>query len=307
MTQSITAAGWALSLLLVPLNSDNGPSGPPQEWHHGSTSDHYGISTQKAYELLTGRSSQGVIVAVVDTGVDPDHEDLDQIMWVNDDEIPGNGIDDDRNGYIDDIHGWNFLGNSSGANIHREALEETRIFRAGPSFPGDIKSYASAVRTFQSARENALEQLLHYTYIKEDLVGFSTANSKRFFRKLEIQRNSALLLEKTQRYLGSRFQNGTDSIGLDAILQEIDHVIAYYQKSLDYYYNPQHDTRETILESEEAFSKSSYGNPDVRGPDASHGTHVAGIIAAVRDNGVGIQGIAEDVRIMSVRVVPDGD
>ena len=87
-------------------------------WHHKDpTEGVYGVGTDKAYELLKGRKSTKVVVAILDSGVDTDHEDLRDNIWVNTNEIPDNGIDDDKNGYIDDINGWNFLGNSNGDNI----------------------------------------------------------------------------------------------------------------------------------------------------------------------------------------------
>ena len=87
-----------------------------------------GVSTEKMYkELLKDRASQTVVVAVIDSGVDPKHEDLKPVMWINEDEIPDNGIDDDRNGYIDDINGWNFIGGKNGENVNHETLEITRL------------------------------------------------------------------------------------------------------------------------------------------------------------------------------------
>lgn len=70
-----------------------------------------GMSVDKAYaELLQGKTGKKVIVGIVDSGVDIEHEDLKGMIWTNTKEIPDNGIDDDKNGYVDDIHGWNFLG-----------------------------------------------------------------------------------------------------------------------------------------------------------------------------------------------------
>ena len=90
-------------------------------------------SVDKTYrELLSGRlPKKTVVVAVIDSGVDIDHEDLKGKIWINEDEIPGNKIDDDDNGYVDDIHGWNFIGNKNGVNVHYENMEYTRIYKAG--------------------------------------------------------------------------------------------------------------------------------------------------------------------------------
>ena len=92
-----------------------------------------GMSVEKAYaELLKGRKGEKVIVGVVDSGVDIEHEDLKNVIWVNKDEIPGNGKDDDKNGFVDDVHGWNFLGDIVGEN-----MEYVRyIKKLGPKFLG---------------------------------------------------------------------------------------------------------------------------------------------------------------------------
>src|SRR5690606_14160197 len=103
----------------------------PQNWFLlDQQKDGYpGVSVDKAYqELLKNRKSQTVIVAIIDSGVDYLHEDLKDNMWVNHDEIPNNGIDDDGNGYIDDIHGWNFIGGANGANVSADTYEATRLY-----------------------------------------------------------------------------------------------------------------------------------------------------------------------------------
>jgi len=86
----------------------------------------YGTAANEAYDILTGKKSIPVIVAVIDSGVETDHEDLKDVIWVNEDEIPGNGKDDDNNGYVDDVHGWSFLGGQS-EDIEDEATELKRL------------------------------------------------------------------------------------------------------------------------------------------------------------------------------------
>ncbi len=76
----------------------------------------HGVSVDKAYLSPVTNSKTKVIVAIVDTGVDYNHEDLKDVMWINDGEIAGNGIDDDNNGYIDDVHGINTLVRDSSGN-----------------------------------------------------------------------------------------------------------------------------------------------------------------------------------------------
>src|SRR5215213_775929 len=96
-------------------------------WH---LKDNYGISIDKAYDFVKGKKSQTVIVAIIDSGIDTTHEDLKPILWTNSKEIPGNGIDDDGNGYVDDIHGWNFLGGRDGRNVKEDSYEAARVYHA---------------------------------------------------------------------------------------------------------------------------------------------------------------------------------
>ena len=106
--------------------------GPPANWFNLDKEKDgvYGVSTERAYEeLLKGKSSVSVVVAVIDSGVDAEHEDLDDVMWVNPGEIAGNGIDDDGNGYVDDVHGWNFIGGFDGKNVNDDNLEIARVYK----------------------------------------------------------------------------------------------------------------------------------------------------------------------------------
>src|SRR5215510_1461452 len=102
----------------------------PRGWHLLSkqTSGYYGIGLDKAYDFLKGKKNTPVIVAVIDSGVDTTHEDLKSILWHNPGEIPGNGIDDDKNGYVDDVYGWNFLGGRDGKNVKEDSYEAARVY-----------------------------------------------------------------------------------------------------------------------------------------------------------------------------------
>ena len=102
----------------------------PNNWYNLDSQTHrvQGVSTEKTYEILTGRTGEKVVVAVIDSGVDIEHEDLQGKLWINQAEIAGNGVDDDQNGYVDDIYGWNFIGGTNGDNVNYDTYELTREY-----------------------------------------------------------------------------------------------------------------------------------------------------------------------------------
>lgn len=265
-----------------------------------------GMSVNKAYaELLKDLTPKKVIVGVVDSGVDIEHEDLKNVVWTNEDEIPGNGIDDDKNGYIDDIHGWNFLG-----DITDENLEMTRIVKAGDD-GSEIYKEAKAQfdKDLQEATQNKMryEQMLQATknadaivseklgtkdYTKEDLAKIDATTP-------ELQQSVAIL---------SQMLSYAPSVA--EISEQLEGGIEHFSDQLNYNLNTSFDARGILGDNPDDFSDNKYGNNNVIGPDkeeALHGTHVAGIIAAQRNNGVGMNGVANSVEILAVRAVPNGD
>nr|WP_199078154.1 S8 family peptidase [Pedobacter sp. ASV19] len=284
------------------------------------TDSTFGISTEKAYtELLKGKKSKPVVVGVLDGGVDYNHEDLKRIIWVNKKEIPGNGKDDDKNGYIDDIHGWNFLGSAKGSVDH-EALELTRILRRDePKFGhADATSVAAAdlpaFEAYQKMKAEFDQKLEEAKSGLENITGFknavdavvkkmgkenpTAADFQSYQRQNELEgRIKSIMLNQLQTQSYEEFYNAQLVEGLK-----------YYQGQVDYNLNLSYDPRPELVGDNYADSKERfYGNNDITGPDAKHGTHVAGIIAADRTNNIGIKGVADNVLIMGVRAVPDGD
>ncbi|HEU4789130.1 MAG TPA: S8 family peptidase [Flavobacterium sp.] len=259
-----------------------------------------GMSVDKAYaELLKGKKGAKVIVAVVDSGVDIEHEDLKAVIWTNKKEIAGNGIDDDKNGYIDDIHGWNFLGN----DLH-ETLEMTRIIKKGDDGSATYKSalaayeerYNKAMKEKQQmdfliATDKAIQKHLNKeNYTVEDLNGIVTTDPDLS--------KSKMIMTRILTNAGPTFR------------AEIEEYTKYVYDQLNYNLNKELDGRKVVGDNPEDIKDSKYGNNIVYGPDkeeALHGTHVSGIIAQVRGNNIGGDGIADNVEIMAVRAVPDGD
>ena len=222
-----------------------------------------GMFTEKAYKYLKKKESKTVIVGVIDSGVDIEHKDLEGKIWINTDEIAGNGIDDDNNGYIDDIHGWNFLGNAEGAHVNEARLEKTRIL-------------ASLSAKYDGIDPNSIEQDAEYELylkVKEDVA----AGRAQF-----------------EQYMGM----------LDKLPEDAQN---YIKSQMNFNLNVDFDDRSLIGDDPDDFSDVNYGNADVEGPDALHGTHVSGIIGAIRGNDLGGDGVAENVKIMVLRAVPNGD
>lgn len=293
----------------------------PENWFNLDPSEGVpGVSTEKAYqELLKGKKGQEVVVAVIDSGVDYEHEDLDDVMWVNVDEIPGNGKDDDNNGYVDDIHGWNFLGNKSGENIEHDNLEVTRLYKKyGEMFEGKdpedlskkekalFAKYEEYKKVVEDKQKSLEENAGTYAAIAEALDKLEKEVGKK-----EISAEDLDGLDTSDPMVGYAVQIAKSLMAQGQTFEEIktdlNGYAEYLQGQYEYHYNPDFNPRPLINDNYEDPYDRDYGNGDVRGPDALHGTHVAGIIAAERDNDLGMKGVANNVKIMSIRTVPDGD
>ncbi|MBN1185086.1 MAG: S8 family serine peptidase [Bacteroidales bacterium] len=281
-----------------------------------------GVSTEKAYsELLTNKTPEKtIVVAVIDAGVDINHEDLHGKIWKNLDEVPENGIDDDNNGYIDDVYGWGFLGNSNGENIQLENMEYTRIYKKYNSEYGNIKNTSSLTTDQKKEYDYYIsakrEQEKNLIKKKEEAASLSImkGNIAKIEEILKKETGAAKLTEEIVKSIHSKNKQVKHARKVMLYLYSVDYSSSSLeeykkeiQKFIDYRLNPEFTPREIIGDNVEVFDDMTYGNPDVTGPDASHGTMVSGLIAAVRNNGIGINGVADSVKIMAIRTIPDGD
>ena len=283
-----------------------------------------GMSVDKAYsEIIKKRKGETVIVGVIDSGVDIDHEDLKNVIWINPGEIAGNGIDDDNNGFVDDIHGWNFLGNITGEN-----MEYVRIIRKlKPKYEGKSEASISAAdreefalyQKAQAEYEKELREITmnkaQYEQILAQLQPTHEAMAKRLGKEdytkedlSAIQNPSAQ--EQQQIAMLSQMLNFADSV--PEVLKDLKNGLDYFDDRIENNFNMTKDFRSVLGDNPEDIADNVYGDNNVAGPDPTrenvkHGTHVAGIIAAQRNNGIGMDGVANNVKIMAVRAVPDGD
>lgn len=274
-----------------------------------------GVSADRAYgdaELGVKIGVAPVTVAIIDGGVDITHEDLQGHIWTNEKELPDDGIDNDGNGYVDDIHGWNFLGQIHDAplEVTRELVRMKALETAGPLTLSQ-KAYLDHLNQHVSeARQEANEYLsLHLR--NREAVELAYKNLKILnsidFDTLKvtdveaIQGDSNIEVKKKALLDAFTAANAKD-------VARINRRIEYGKEQLNVSYSLTFDPRTKFLGDDLAdFQHVGYGDNDPTGPDADHGTHVAGIIGAVRGNDLGIQGIATDVRFMSLRAVPNGD
>ena len=291
----------------IPTQVENPSKDELKTWPHQDllTTGYPGISLAEAYKALEGRKAQTVIVGVVDSGVDINHEDLKSIIWTNPKEIPNNGIDDDKNGYVDDVHGWNFLG-----EINQDNLEYVRILKKGDTSDPD---YKRAEEKYDKEFKDANEKIELYSQIKERIAQSDALIQKHLGKKeyteedLDKIDTSSLQLLGAVRGMKYLLSNG---VSVKETLEELSEGIKHYEDRLKYGLNKEFNPRKVLNDNPDDITDKIYGNNNVIGPTAEgalHGTHVAGIIAAVRHNNIGIDGVADHVRIMPVRTVPDGD
>jgi subtilisin family serine protease len=285
-------------------------------WHN---TDPAGLHTEKAYILLKDKQASPVLVAVIDSGVDCEHEDLAGKIWTNLKEIPNNKIDDDGNGYVDDIHGWNFLGNAKGEMQDYACYEKVRMYRA-------LRDKYERLKESQIKQEDK-EEYAFYLKVKNEITS-EVAEYKGYQKQYEqlpmlikyipqvvsqVLGKPDYTLEDLEKWkptdaegkevkmLAEAILNG--GLNLEVIEEQTEQVNA----ALKYQLNIDYNDREFVDDTPSDFTQVKYGNNIVEGKDANHGTHVAGIIAAIRNNNLGLNGIADNAQIMVLRAVPNGD
>jgi subtilisin family serine protease len=275
-----------------------------------------GAGVERAYRELLGERepARTVVVAIIDSGVDTAHVDLRPVLWRNPGEVAGTGRDDDGNGYVDDVHGWNFIGGPDGRNVEVDTYEVTRLYARcqvhpggvqGASAPGEPDACERIGEEYQAKRAETEEMLpriqemglvadMVWEILDDHLEGDLTAERVQAIRspRRDIMQARDIYLNLTEH-----------GITPELIREEVERL----ENLLEYGLDPAFDPRDIVGDDYDDLMERYYGNPDVTGPDASHGTGVAAIVAAVRDNDTPVAGIAGAVRIMAIRAVPDGD
>ncbi|WPV65144.1 S8 family peptidase [Chitinophaga sp. LS1] len=302
----------------------------PKNWHllDYAADSVYGTSVQRAYtELLKGRKSTPVIVAVIDSGIDTLHEDLKSILWTNPKEIPGNGIDDDKNGYVDDVHGWNFLGGKDGRSLKDDSDEATREYvrlkdkyvNPDSALNHDSKEYNYWLKVSSKIAKPSTESKTTYRAMLklQDNVNKAGGILTTFLHTSDfsVPKLDSIQTKDEDVMVAKNFMirlfnsTGDSAITYADFKPEFEEYIEDLKKKAEISdnYTPNAKRKEIVGDDINDINDKYYGNNDVMGQFGLHGTHVSGIIAAARNNGVGMDGVADNVRIMAVKAVPDGD
>ena len=265
-----------------------------------------GMSVDKVYsELLKGKTSTPVIVGIVDSGVDIEHEDLKSVIWTNKKEIPGNNIDDDKNGYVDDVHGWNFLGNITKENYEYERIISNKKLVDEATY---LKAKAINDKKIEEANQNKFQMELALNGTKKadetltKLLGKPTYTAEELDKIMSTDQQVVQSVAVMKQMLAYGLSVADLKKEIEKELDNSNKVQSGENLKTNY--------RKVLGDNPDDIKDAKYGDNNVMGPDKEeilHGTHVAGIVAQVRNNKIGGDGIANNVQILTVRAVPDGD
>ena len=306
----------------------------PNGWHtlDFEQDSFYGISLNKAYKFLHQKNIKPnkIIVAVLDSGCDTLQEDLKNILWHNPKEIPNNHIDDDNNGYTDDVFGWNFLGNKNGENLRYGGDERTRVFYRFKDKFNAKKIDTNTLSKTENFEYKLWKQAANELNVSTDdelevaLTDMALKAIKKYDKVLKaemgVEEYTTEYLEKFEAKTTEAKQNKYNYLTtvklleIDAdekntsLISQLEEYVETKKKALKARESAPQNYRESIIKDDySSITDNHYGNPDITALSSRHGTHVSGIIAAQRDNNLGIDGIADNAKIMVVRVVPEGD
>ncbi|MEN8825320.1 MAG: S8 family peptidase [Wenyingzhuangia sp.] len=292
-------------------------------WSHAdlATDSIPGISLAAAYTFLKDKKSVPVVVAVTDSGSDITHQDLASKVWTNPKEIPGNGVDDDKNGFVDDVHGWNFLGAT-----YDENLELTRLYRKQkPLYEGKTaldfkkKKEIEKFNAFKALEEDynknlervkkGQDQYMQYEeMLQATHISMQNLTGKENYTLEDLTATSSTFdMINSQKEMATKILASGSTI--EAQIDQLEPAIAYYTSQVNYYYNLAFNGRAKLKDDGYLMKTKFYGDPNVKnqGDDEIHGTHVSGIVLAERNNNLGVSGVVDNALLMAVRVVPNGD
>lgn len=312
----------------------------PENWFNLSPADGAeGVRSEETYKTFGTPESEDIIVAVVDSGVDVNHEDLQGKIWINSDEIANDGIDNDKNGYVDDVFGWNFIGGADGmatikedaslkngirllkgkaeAQIDADTLEGTRELIRMKKLKADVERLGEELSPAQAAYLEKLQKVVADARTEaKKVIELYTGHLNNYKASEKVLKNAGVTTMTLDAVRALQSDDQEVIKARDAMVKllsnniteaRINRILGRYNDELNFYYNEDFNPRTIVGDNYLNADERIYGNNDVIGPGSAHGTHCSGIIAAVRDNNLGIKGVAKNVKIMAIRVIPNGD
>ena len=336
VTMKLCMACFLVLTSLQPFAQGTSFKSVPKGWHlmDKDKDGFYGISLDKAYEFVRAKKlkSKTVVVAVIDSGVDTLHEDLKGILWTNPKEIPGNGIDDDKNGYIDDVYGWNFIGGKDGRNVKEDSYEGARVYYRFKKLYGGKKIDTASLNEAEKEQYKMWDKArvsvegggedgeeVDIVFLKRALETTLKADStlqivlgKKEYTGTELQQYIPKSPEESKARSSFLYLYKATSSEMETSNKELaegfkGYVTGQERKKQAAETAPPTYRADIVKDNEEDINDKYYGNNDVMANTPFHGTFCAGIIGANRTNNIGVNGIADNVRIMMIRAVPDGD
>lgn len=306
-------ATFAQSSAVVPSKSDF------NQWHLLDAADGApGVSAIRSYnELLKGKKASPVVVAIIDSGTETFHEDLRDKIWVNTDEVPDNNIDDDKNGYVDDVHGWSFIG-GPGGDVSADNVEFTRIYRQEKARFGSVSDASQVAKADKADYEHYVKMKAEFDRRIEEANGGlmqiamveQFASSAKDAVRQHLGKDTFTVEEVANIQTEDEFLKAAQGFVIMTMTENVEAQIEegrkYYQTQTEFQLNLDFDPRHMVGDNYNDINERFYGNNHVDGPEAEHGTHVGGIVGATW-NGKGMDGVCERAQLMVIRCVPNGD
>lgn len=275
----------------------------------------------KLFNRLSPRlktTKQKVVIAVLDADVDIYHKRFKDFLWLNKYETAKDSLDNDNNGYIDDLHGWNFLGTKKdGSSLEFTLIEETRILRKFSKEEitqlykeGSILfSYDSVKKSYDNIKKSLIEKISPYKAAEAGYVFCMDTLRKTFQHKklnLEIintlQSKDTIVMQPCINYVKQMYED-------DYPFDEFTEYLNYNRKALKTCLNLNYDNRVLVGDDIYDICDSQYGSPifSTITPKMEHGTEVSGVIinalTSIQDN----YKISLPIKIMPSCITGNGD
>ncbi|MFD2563298.1 S8 family peptidase [Aquimarina rubra] len=291
-----------------------------RKWQHKDVIEDTipGISLDKAYrDLLSDKSGNDIIIALLDSRIDINHEDLKSQIWQNTLEIPNNNVDDDGNGYVDDTQGWNFLGNKEGENMVSAHYAYVRYIKANKkkfikdsidTFSKEYVEFHRAMSLYEKEQEQAKRKLItaenSINKYNESKIKLSAYVPEGKFT-LETLKN----IDTTGNGLKPYVESLSFFVKHEFTESSLQDILKNRKRRIKKHLNIEYDERRILRDDPSNLRDMEYGNNNVFSDidQLTHSTRVAGLIAATRDNNLGIDGISNHNKIMPVCISPLGD